>query len=250
MKNNQSKIKLVIDVGNSYLKIGVFHDLELIELKKFKTKYFKISYFENFYKKVFAKYKFNLFIVFGSVVPSIEQKFLDFVKENNLENNFFLINNYLKLSFKVPQEKLGLIGNDLLGAMEYASKETSNALIFLFGTASVALLLEKLNFRGAIIAPGMNFSFNNLLSKAKKLKGFKLHKENVSLWNLNTQDALESGYENLKNGFIKQIICKSNSNYPVYISGGDISNLSPEISHQFVDNIVLKGYLLIYLKNC
>lgn len=55
MKNNQSKIKLVIDVGNSYLKIGIFHDLELIELKKFKTKYFKNFIFWKLLQKSICK---------------------------------------------------------------------------------------------------------------------------------------------------------------------------------------------------
>lgn len=244
---------LIVDIGNSYTKIGLFKkNDELIHKILIKT---RIQITEKELKEIiinnFSKYKINNSII-GSVVPKKTKTFIKIIKELFFINSY-LLNQKTKTTFIFDNINRNEIGDDIIALAEFCSHKSKNALGFSFGTAMFAIYLNDNKLVGATIAPGIGTSFAKLLNKASLLKIDKLNKYSSLNYGNDTLTALESGFNNVRKGFVlgiyHSIIKSSNNKIYCVISGGESHYIDVDFEYKINENAILLGFKYIYELN-
>ena len=226
---------LIGDIGNTETKICLFNDKKkLLKKKIFDTNNFKkknISkkfQFLNSYRKKIDK------IMFSSVVPnvyidvkrSIKKKLSAEVKELKQLN----LKKILKIEVNTKQ-----VGSDRLANAISVINNKDNFIILDFGTATTFDVVLNNQYKGGIIAPGVNLSLKTLVEKAKLIPNTKLTKIK-NIIGKNTQNAVRSGfywgYQGLIENMINLIERKYKKNFRIIFTGG--------LSHLFKDSIKKK----------
>ncbi|QIW62033.1 type III pantothenate kinase [Mycoplasmopsis gallinacea] len=240
---------IVYDVGNTYVKCGLFENKKLVKVEQIHTESFNDDSVAHLNSVFEILPEDN--VVYGSVVKRVSKILKDFYSADF--KNLFEINSSLKFNFSFGKIDKQKVGTDILGASYYACKEQKDSMIFLFGTAAVAIKIKDYKIKGVSIAPGIGFAFNKLLEQADGLKHLQFSYTKQIAMGTNTIDALKMGFNMLRRGFIQAHLDilktseKENYTRP-YVSGGDIKNIC-KTKHKVVDNIVLKGYYQIFEDN-
>ena len=216
------------------LKLKFF--LEIIKLKKkiaLKSNemiYSKIKSKVLFLKKFNIKYK----AVFCSVVPS-NFKIIKKVFERELKIKIIELKNIYKnkiIKLKVDKKQ---IGSDRLANAISVFDKKNNFIVIDFGTATTFDVVIRDVYWGGIIAPGVNLSLKNLISKAELIPKINLNKTNIVIGK-NTKQAVSSGFYWGYSGLIEKIIFKiskiTKKNFKIILTGG--------LAHLFKTNISFK----------
>lgn len=260
---NEQYTYVVFDLGNTLIKIGFFNEQkELVAKLKVPTN----QYDEDFLHELFLiNYHFpKQKLIIGAVNKSQFKTTINFFKDISFYD-YFIINKQMHFNVDINPIRLEQIGLDLIGACEclinYLNQQSG--LIFMFGTASVSLFMQQKKLIGATIAPGMEFGYLNLFYYAT---GLRQYNDIDYAFTLNktigkdTENALNSGYFHLKNGYVNSILNYVKNNYgsenpyPIFLAGNDVhfnENLDANYQNtiEYVDGMVLKGYLTIYFNN-
>ncbi len=232
---------LVIDIGNTFIKCGVFDSKDLIDRLAIQS--------INELSSILKKYKLNKVII-SSVVPEKSKDFINYI--NQKLNIKIHVISYKDTNLKLKVEEPATIGNDRICNIYSAIKNHTGPIIIIdFGTATTYDVINSNNeFIGGIIAPGIETSIKNLISKAALLEDIKF-KFPQSVIGKNTTTNIQSGvmYGSVSQveGLINKIELESNEKYTVLLTGGFSELLSPylNIEHIVDIDLTLKGMFYI-----
>ncbi len=232
-------MNLVIDVGNTYTKIGVFDSSKII---------YKNSCKQADFKKVVQKIKNEYPLVTDAIISSVSD-----AHEDNIEyvKSFFttlVIDHLVKLPFKNLYRTPKTLGIDRLALVAAAVDQfpKENVLIIDAGTCiTYDFKNEKEEYLGGAIAPGIRLRYRSLNDFTAKLPLLDI-KEPKSLIGNSTEEAIHSGvihgvlYE--INGVIEEY-CNINTQLTVILTGGDAHFLSKRLKNSIfaTSNFLLEG---------
>ncbi len=243
MKNN---IILVIDAGNSFIKMAYIQGDKVLKKIQIKT---KLNYLDR-EVKILINSKLGVSkidgIVLGSVVPDLNDLLIS-VLEWVFEMKVFLVDYKVKLPIKIETRHPENVGADIIALSSYSYEKNKNVLAFSLGTAMVGMFLHGNVLVGVSIAPGANFGFQQLVNNANQLKNWKKSYQPIN-YGKDTEEAITAGYHHIIDGYIKNIynhISETESIHKIIISGGDgeLVNLpNAELNY----DAILLGYKKIY----
>ena len=234
-------MKLVIDIGNTFIKCGIFDNKDLVERISIQS--------INELSSILKKYKLNKVII-SSVVPEKSKDFINYI--NQKLNIKIHVVSYKDTNLKLKVEEPETIGNDRICNIYSAIKNYTGPIIVVdFGTATTYDVINSSNeFIGGIIAPGIETSIKNLISKAALLEDVKF-KFPQSVIGKSTTTNIQSGvmYGSISQveGLINKIELESNEKYTVLLTGGFSELLSPHLNIEHIVDIdlTLKGMFYI-----
>ncbi len=214
---------LIGDIGNTDVKIFLLTKKKKIK-KKFVLKTNKIS-------KNYINLKLNSLIFYSKKIDKV--LFSSVVPEVYSKLKFYLKNKLKKPCFELKEKNLKKIINIKVNIKQVGSDRIANAIgiinnnknfiIVDFGTATTFDIVEKNNYVGGIIAPGVNLSLETLISRASLIPNIKLNRISDVIGK-NTKSAVRSGfywgYIGLINEIINLIIKKTKKKYSIVLTGG------------------------------
>ena len=236
-------MNLLIDIGNSLIKIAVFRKNKLVN--EFKIK--KIDL--NFIKDIVKDNKI-INCAISNVGPRIDDLYI-FCEENT---NFYKFDNKIKLPFVNPYQN-GIVGDDRLALILAASHEypNDNVLIIDMGTCiTYDIKTSKNLYQAGGISPGLMLRLSSLSSGAFNLIDVKPNYPKSSIAD-DTETSINIGVllgiENEINGFINNYK-NEYKNLKVIITGGDSKFLYNKLKNTIFtnSNFIYKGlnYLIEY----
>lgn len=254
---------LVVNIGNSSLRFGIFEQEVLgpqtswiISSKTLRSADEYAIVLENFYSRYNIAWQKIKGIVIGSVVPALTD-----LISNSLTSIHritpLVVNRYSRSAVVHCSHQLGtdLYANAVAAYEIY--KRT--ALIIDFGTAlSLTCVTKDAQFKGVIIAPGINSALNSLIQDAANLSSIELKKPEHVL-GLHTENCIQSGmiygYLSMVEGLIKLIDSELKEKSYVIATGG-MAHLYGPLTKKIhkVDQLhTLRGLALLsnfFKKNC
>ncbi|MFL2637313.1 MAG: type III pantothenate kinase [Flavobacteriaceae bacterium] len=235
-------MNLIVDIGNTCIKIALFEKNNLIE-----KSYLRDNYLDNI-KSILSKNPVENSIV--SNVGEINDELISVLNENT---RLVLFKNILKLPFKNTYSSKETLGQDRIALVSLASYQfpDSNVLIIDAGTCITYDFKNHNNeYIGGGISPGIKMRFKSLNLFTSKLPLIDVF-DDFNLIGNNTKESLNSGVVNGTimeiNGIIQQYHDKF-KNIRIILTGGDSKFLLKRIKNTiFADqNFLIKGlnYLL------
>ncbi|RCL66854.1 MAG: type III pantothenate kinase [Cryomorphaceae bacterium] len=235
-------MNLIVDIGNTCIKIALFEKNNLIE-----KSYLRDNYLDNI-KSILSKNPVENSIV--SNVGEINDELISVLNENT---RLVLFKNILKLPFKNTYSSKETLGQDRIALVSSASYQfpDSNVLIIDAGTCITYDFKNHNNeYIGGGISPGIKMRFKSLNLFTSKLPLIDVF-DDFNLIGNNTKESLNSGVVNGTimeiNGIIQQYHDKF-KNIRIILTGGDSKFLLKRIKNTiFADqNFLIKGlnYLL------
>ncbi len=231
-------VQLLIDSGNTSLKIAVFQGHTQIDLESvFNSKAIEVL------EKKISQYKITTaaFVAVSKFAPKItgllQKHHIDFLHFNS-QTSIPLKNNY-KTKETLGSDRLAAV----LGA--HLLYEVNNALVITIGSCITYNLLQDKAFMGGAISPGVHQRFSSLHTQTAKLP---LVKTNFfpKILGQNTKESIQSGViGGIKfelDGAIEYYSTHFNIQ-KVILTGGDAFYFDGVLKNpSFVDqNLVLKG---------
>ena len=198
--------------------------------------------------KIFSK------AVVSSVVVE-DEKALALIADKLAETFVFL--NKDNCGLDLSKYSASTLGADRMADMVAALEKYGNKLpliVFDLGTATTCNVLdEKGSFLGGIIAPGLMTSANALLSKASKLKEYKVN-EPLSIIGNTSQGCIDSGivygHALMVEGIIRKVSQKLGKKCVAVMTGGNTEHVRDYIDSPFYyePDLLLHGLISISKK--
>ncbi len=210
---------LVVDLGNTNLKLFVFDEGQLVEDKV----EIDIHAFKDVIYVTKSKYSINN-VIYSSVRND------DIQIENYLRNqfdNFFAVSEKLRYPFEIKYKTVDTLGNDRLAAVSGAVVlyPDKNVLIIDVGTAITYDFLEggKI-YHGGTISPGINIRFKALYNFTGKLPLLSINRDLNAEYGSTTFESITLGVQNgvlyEVNGVISAFSSKFDDLFVIF-TGGD-----------------------------
>ena len=216
---------MVIDIGNSFSKVGLFDKNILIDYKEFKL--FSVDDIKSFFS---SKTITNSII---SNVSSYDKKVFEFL---NMNSNLVLFDTEIKLPFKNKYGSVETIGNDRIALVSQASRlyPDKNVLVIDSGSCiTYDFLNDKNEYLGGGISPGLNMKLKALNNQTARLPLVK--KTQIKyLIGKSTETSILSGVINGTLGEINYIIEEYKKRYKkivIILTGGDLNFLFNHIKN-------------------
>ena len=231
-------MNLVLDVGNSLLKIALFEKSELIQKFKFSENY------KRNIEDIISKYKVTHSII--SNVGRIDDSIINILKETT---NLLLVSNQLKIPFKNLYKSKNTLGQDRLALVSAAAFNFPNENVLIVDVGSCITYDFKNNnneYLGGGISPGISMRFKSLNTFTSNLPLIDFDSIYQLIGN-NTKNSITSGVVNGTiseiNGIIQQYR-EEFKNIRIILTGGDSNFLLKRIKNTiFAD----RNFLLIGL---
>ena len=239
---------LIGDIGNSETKICLLNsNYKIIKRLALPTK--KIN-------QILLKKKLNFLInkkilikksLFCSVVPSQFLLLKSFIQKNLKSKCVELKNLNLNKLMKIKVNRKQ-VGSDRLANSIAVISKRKNYIVLDFGTATTFDVVIKNEYRGGVIAPGVNISLNTLINKATLIPTLNL-KKIKKIIGKNTINAVRSGffwgYVGLINNIIALIKKETKKSFKIIITGGFSNLFVNSLEFKFIidKDITLKGLI-------
>ncbi len=231
-------MNIIIDVGNSKIKVALFENGKIITKKIFNR--LNIDIFD--YLKIKNSENNNLII---SSVKKIDDKVIKNFKK--YAKNTIILDNNIKLPIKNNYKNKNTLGYDRIAAAigAWCLSQSKNNLIIDIGTAiTIDIVIDNV-FLGGNISPGIDIRYKGLNNFTDKLPLLN-NRENIYLYGDTTQTSIISG---VINGITYEIqgaidnFTKKFKNINTFITGGDAFFFDKKIKRSiFVNsNLVLIG---------
>ncbi len=213
---------LVGDIGNTEAKICLVNSNFIITKKVIlKTSLIKKSYVEKVFISRGIKKKIIKKALISSVVPKAYKEIFNFCQKRKIkcvELKKLNLKSFLKIKPNFNQ-----VGSDRLANAIGMINKNKNFIIIDFGTATTFDVINKNEYLGGVIAPGVNLSLKNLIDGASLIPLINLTKIS-NVVGKNTKSAVKSGfywgYSGLINNLIKLILKETKKKYKVILTGG------------------------------
>jgi len=236
---------LLGDIGNTEVKIFLFNNkFKILKKINLKTKLISLKYLKSKLSNLNRKNNKIEKVLFSSVVPNIYKTIQVFLKKKYKIkdiNELKQINLNKLLNIKVNKKQ---VGSDRIANAIGILDNKLNYIIIDFGTATTFDVVVKNNYLGGVIAPGVNLSLQNLVSKASLIPQIHLSKV-LKVIGTNTSNAVKSGfywgYLGLIDNIINLIKKQTRKSYKIILTGG----LSHLFKNKIKYNAVIKKDLTI-----
>lgn len=245
---------LAIDVGNSYIKIGIINSCyKILSQTIFETKDFNCEFFEQKLKECIQHHSINGSII-CSVVPHTTKSIYLVIKEIYNINSYLIDQENTKFNFEFDFPNKKSVGQDLLALAQYCSLQNKNCLGLSYGTAIAGIAIINNRLIGVTISPGITFSFEYLMKKIDLIEETQLNKYTNLDSGVTTPTSLESGINHFRNGFTYSFYNSIKKKYKVndlivVITGGEAKKVNLNAKQKINKNAILIGLIDIYLKN-
>ena len=241
-------MNLIIDIGNSRIKIALYEKdmLSEIFLETDKTVLKKI-------KKLFKLHQISSSII--SIVKDVSSEITDYLQENS---NFILVNHKFSFPFKNLYKTPKTVGVDrlVLSSAAVMLFPKTNVLIIDAGTCITYDFVSKdSEYFGGAISPGLKIRYKSLNDYTSKLPLLDLKQPKSFIGNT-TEESIHSG---VVNGTLQEIDGVINqyknkfSHLTIVLTGGDAKFLSKQLKSSIFanQNFLLEGLnkLLIFNDN-
>lgn len=232
-------MNLVIDVGNSLVKMAVFQDDKILR----KTALLKTD-FKNKYEEI----KFSFPDIEKTIVSNVGKTDFPGLKKLKSDKNVLFLSSELKLPFENCYGTPKTLGNDRIALMAAASKSypLANVLVIDTGTCITFDFLNLKNqYLGGAISPGLKMRFEALHNFTSRLPLLEPDDE-VQLIGNTTRSSINSGVINGVVMEIDGIIAEYSAQYQylkVILTGGDVQFLSKRLKSSIFanSNFLLEG---------
>lgn len=240
------KLNLAIDQGNTFTKVSLFDELQLI--CSYRYRYFNTGVLQ----RLFNKYDINA-AIYSSVLDSSPE--IENMMSLNL-NNFIILSNATPMPMTIDYTTPDTLGHDRIAAAVGALGEMpgKNILIIDAGTAvTLDIVTQDNHFIGGNITPGLKIRFESLHNYTDKLPLINTDGD-IPLIGYDTNTAIRAG---VVNGLIAEIdgyircISGKFKDLTVFMTGGDTPFLAKRIKSPIFDdeNLLMKGLNRILLYN-
>lgn len=249
---------LIIDVGNTSLKAGIFSSNKRL------IAFYRISGNDKINDLfIFIKSKYNIASCYVcSVKPSINKNIvraakLTFNIDAKIIKNVEFINEFDLSKFNINE-----IGTDILAYALFLKKRYKKCIGFCYGTAIFAIGIDNKKLYGCIIFPVPSAGINELTKKAELIttEHKVINTGNFFEFGSNTLESLTSGSNHYYAGIVSSVISYFNKKYNfknVCFTGGNapklkaLNRINKKIKFFHVDNAVILGisYLIFNQNN-
>jgi type III pantothenate kinase len=230
-------VNLILDVGNSLLKIALFKKSQLIQKFKFTENY------KRNIEDIISENNVTHSII--SNVGRIDDSIINILKEST---NLLLVSNQLKFPFKNLYKSKNTLGQDRLALVSAAAFKFPKENVLIVDAGSCITYDFKNNnneYLGGGISPGILMRFKSLNTFTSNLPLIDFDSIHQLIGN-NTKNSINSGVINGTiseiNGIIQQY-CEEFKNIRIILTGGDSNFLLKRIKNSiFADqNFLLVG---------
>jgi len=251
---------LVMDIGNSNIKNGLFEKGELLQSWRFGTKLGRTAdeygiQMESIFNHLQLSTEQIEGIIVSSVNPSINYTIEHMCRLYFPGRPVTFVNCNMKLNLDIRYDYPSQLGADRICNAVAAYQKYGASIVVDFGTASTYTVVnEKGQLLGGLICPGILVSTEALVNKAAMLYKVEFTKPERVIGR-NTVDAMQSG---LIHGFVgqveyivRQIKAELNSPCTVVATGGMSDSIARETKSIDVVNptLTLEGLYEIYRMN-
>lgn len=251
---------LVIDIGNTSIKFGLFDKDKLVSNWKIPTsRNNNIEQVKSLLPQNLDKNKVDFgaitVVIVSSVVPPLDLVVQSF-SQRLLNLDPIFVRHTFDFGFEIDYAQPENLGVDRLVAAFAAREKYGKPIIVCdFGTATTMDAVNSQNvYLGGIIVTGMSVLAEALNQKTAKLPPVEIEKVE-SVFGKSTIGAIQSGiyfgYTSLVDGIIRRMIEELNEKPKVVATGG----LAPliaggaEMIDMVDENLMLEGLRLIYERN-
>ncbi len=251
---------LILDVGNTNIKVGIYNDDKLAFMARLSTDRFKTKdeYTVQLYS-VFKVYKVSAKditgAVIGCVVPQITQHLADAIK--TIANvSPIIVGPGVKTGLNIKLKNPAVAGADLVASSVAAIElYKSPSIVISLGTATTISVIDKdKSMIGGLLMPGIGISLNALSEKAALLPSISLEAPKKMIGQT-TEDCMKSGSV-LANAAMIDAVCdrieeELGQKCSVVATGGLAQTIIPSCKRDVVlnDELILLGLKSIYNKN-
>jgi len=233
-------MNLVIDVGNTMVKLAIFDQDQLLERTS--------SSSTNVLKHVKTLFETYPELTNG-IISSTAQVPEDLKKELTLQLNLVEFNHQSKVNFKNNYTTPETLGLDRIALVAAASEAYPNANVLVIdaGTCITYDFLDKTNtYQGGAISPGLQMRFKAMHTFTEKLPLITKPWQNTCFTGKSTHEAMQIGvfksvcYE--IDGYIEDYLADY-EDLTVVLTGGDYNLLSASIKNSIfaTSNFLLEG---------
>ena len=223
-------MNLALDIGNSFLKAGIFKNNNLINYYEFNREYYSNI------KSILDKTPITHSI--ASNVSESNNKLIELLSN---KTNLIKFNSSLKVPFKNCYQTKNTLGKDRIALVSNASKEypKENVLLIDLGSCiTFDFLNSKNEYLGGSISPGLSMRYKSLNSYTANLPLIN-PKEIDYFIGRNTEDSIHSGIINGIVGELNSAIDKYKSQFKeirIILTGGDSKLLFNRIKNSIFAN--------------
>ena len=252
---------LTIDIGNTNIVIGCFDNGRLRFHERFETNQRAASLeYAVILRETFSLYGIDVSYIEGGIISSVVPSVTDTIKtavERFTHSRFLVVGPGIKTGLKMEVDNPAQQGSDLVvGAVAGVHNYPVPQILIDMGTATtVSVITRNKAFIGKMILPGVAISLEALASRTAQLPKVSLDPPK-ELIGSNTVDSIKSGilYGNAGalDGLIDRIEEELGETCTVVATGGLACVITPLCRHQILldEDLLLKGLLLLYEKNC
>jgi type III pantothenate kinase len=244
---------LVIDAGNTNVKLGVFRGTELVAQWRLTTD--REVEVRNLFERAGLDFKEIEGIVIASVVPPLNES-LRRIAEVEFELTPLFVDHTTDTGLKILYDSPSELGADrIVDSAAAVAKYGAPCIVVDCGTATTFNAVNAAHeYLGGVIAPGIMISAEALFSRAAKLPRVEIKRPQKVIATSTTgamQSGLYYGYAGLVDGVLSHMIEEMGSRPRVIATGG----LAPLIAggSKFIEHVdqtlMLDGLRLIYERN-
>ena len=223
-------MNLALDIGNSFLKAGIFKNNNLINYYEFNREYYSNI------KLILDKTPITHSI--ASNVSESNNKLIELLSN---KTNLIKFNSSLKVPFKNCYQTKNTLGKDRIALVSNASKEypKENVLLIDLGSCiTFDFLNSKNEYLGGSISPGLSMRYKSLNSYTANLP--LINPKEIDYYiGRNTEDSIHSGIINGIVGELNSAIDKYKSQFKeirIILTGGDSKFLFNRIKNSIFAN--------------
>ena len=251
---------LVIDIGNTNIKFGLFKGEELVMLARISSDRTKTSdEFAAEIHSVFGVYGFSKEDINGCIISSVVPQILRTVKEaiiTTMGVTPLVVGPGLKTGLNIKIDNPASTGADLVtGCVAALTLYGAPSIVISLGTATTIIVLDKSGAMiGGAIAPGVGISMHALSDRCALLPSAAFDAPSKVIGR-NTDECIRSGVvlgnASMLDGMIDRINEELGTECTVIATGGIARDIIPSCRHKIVlrDDLMLQGLRIIYEKN-
>tara|TARA_Y200000002_G_scaffold366933_1_gene358464 strand:- start:448 stop:1194 length:747 start_codon:yes stop_codon:yes gene_type:complete len=238
------------DIGNSETKVVLVNSKNrIIKRINFQTKKINNELLKSKFNSLIKNFTKIEKVLFCSVVPQSYKLIKNFILRNLKKKCYEVKELKLKslINIKVNYKQ---VGSDRLTNAISLLNNKDNFIILDFGTATTFDVVVKKNYKGGIIAPGIQISLNTLSDKATLIPKIDL-KQIKKVIGIDTNSAVRSGffwgYAGLIDNIINLIKKETGKPFKLVITGGfsDLFKNSIKTKVVLSKDITIKGLIKI-----
>ena len=231
-------MNLVLDIGNTLLKVGLFKNNNLISYSEFN---------EHYYDNI--KYILESNVILYSVVSNVSKSESKLIELLSVRTQYICFDSSLKIPFNNRYKSKSTLGNDRLALVSSAVVKYPNENILIIDLGSCItydFINCKNEYFGGAISPGLNMRYKSLNSFTENLPLLKPKLVNYIIGE-NTENSIHSG-------IINGIMCELNgvidryqnefNEIKIILTGGDSKFLFKKIKNSIFAN---SNFLLLGL---